>query len=47
VQRNPLTIALPTALPLSGSELTAYTAQVPTLAAQLSLGRGMTLAGGE
>jgi len=47
VQRNPLTIALPTALPLSGSELAAYNAQVPTLAAQLSLGRGMTLAGGE
>lgn len=47
VQRNPLTIALPTAQPLTGSELAAYAAQVPTLAAQLSLGRGMTLAGGE
>jgi len=47
VQRNPLTIALPTAQPLAGRELTAYAAQVPTLAAQLSLGRGMTLAGGE
>jgi murein DD-endopeptidase MepM/ murein hydrolase activator NlpD len=47
VQRNPLSIALPTALPLTGSELAAYNAQVPTLAAQLSLGRGLTLAGGE
>jgi murein DD-endopeptidase MepM/ murein hydrolase activator NlpD len=47
VQRNPLTIALPTAQPLVGRELAAYAAQAPALAAQLSLARGMTLAGGE
>jgi murein DD-endopeptidase MepM/ murein hydrolase activator NlpD len=47
VQRNPLTIALPNARPLPGSELAAFSAQSASLGAQLALGRGLLLAGGE
>jgi murein DD-endopeptidase MepM/ murein hydrolase activator NlpD len=47
VQRNPLTIALPSAQPIAASDLTAYAAQVSPLAAELTLGRGFVLAGAE
>jgi murein DD-endopeptidase MepM/ murein hydrolase activator NlpD len=47
VQRNPLTIALPNAVPIGTSELVAYETKVGPLAAQLALGRNVMLAGGE
>jgi murein DD-endopeptidase MepM/ murein hydrolase activator NlpD len=46
-QRNPMTIALPSAQPIPASEKPAYLERVSPLAAQLSLGRGVTLAGAE
>jgi murein DD-endopeptidase MepM/ murein hydrolase activator NlpD len=47
VQRNPLTIALPNALPVPQDQLAAYAAEVAPLAGELALARGMSLAGGE
>ena len=47
VQRNPLTIALPTAQPVPSDQREAYAAVVAPLAAELALARGMALAGGE
>ena len=43
-QRDPMTIALPTAQPLPAAERAAYLARVAVLGAQLALGRGVTLA---
>jgi len=47
VQRNPLTIALPTAQPIPSGQKAAFQAQVLRLADELALGRGVILAGGE
>ena len=46
-QRDPLTVALPNAQPLPAEQRSAYVEQVATFEAQLALGRGMILAGGE
>lgn len=46
-QRNPMTIALPDAVPVPASERAAYLARVAPLSAELSLGRGLTLAAAE
>ncbi|MDQ6916941.1 MAG: peptidoglycan DD-metalloendopeptidase family protein [Pseudomonadota bacterium] len=46
-QRNPMTIALPTAQPLPAAERAAYLERVAMLSAQLALGQGVTLAGAE
>jgi murein DD-endopeptidase MepM/ murein hydrolase activator NlpD len=46
-QRDPMTIALPTAQPLPASALGAYLQSVAVLSAQLALGQGATLAGAE
>ncbi len=46
-QRNPLTIALPDALPVPPPEKAVYLDRVGPLIAELSLGRGLTLAGAE
>jgi len=46
-QRDPLTVALPSAQPLPAEQRSAYVEQVATFEAQLALGRGMILAGGE
>jgi murein DD-endopeptidase MepM/ murein hydrolase activator NlpD len=46
-QRDPLTIALPAAQPISQQDKLAYLERVAALAAQLSLGRGVTLAGAD
>jgi len=47
VQKNPLTIALPNAQPVRGTERAAYRAQIAPLGEKLALARGMLLAGGE
>jgi murein DD-endopeptidase MepM/ murein hydrolase activator NlpD len=47
VQRNPMTIALPNARPLPPGELAQFAVQAAPLTAELSLGRGMQIAGGE
>ncbi|HEX5864538.1 MAG TPA: peptidoglycan DD-metalloendopeptidase family protein [Casimicrobiaceae bacterium] len=47
VQKNPLTIALPNALPVPAGQKAAFLAQVGPLADKLALGRGVILAGGE
>ena len=46
-QRNPMTIALPTAQPLPAAALGDYRDRVSVLSAQLLLGHGVTLAGAE
>lgn len=46
-QRNPMTIALPTAQPLPAAALAGYLERVSALGAQLALGHGVTLAGSE
>jgi murein DD-endopeptidase MepM/ murein hydrolase activator NlpD len=46
-QRNPMTIALPTAQPLPAAALGDYRERVSVLSAQLMLGHGVTLAGAE
>ena len=46
-QRNPMTIALPTAQPLPTAALGDYRERVSVLSAQLVLGHGTTLAGAE
>jgi murein DD-endopeptidase MepM/ murein hydrolase activator NlpD len=46
-QRNPMTIALPTAQPLPAASRAAYLERVAMLSAQLALGHGVTLAGAE
>jgi murein DD-endopeptidase MepM/ murein hydrolase activator NlpD len=46
-QRDPMTIALPTAQPLTAAALHAYLERVTALSAQLALGHGVTLAGAE
>jgi murein DD-endopeptidase MepM/ murein hydrolase activator NlpD len=46
-QRNPMTIALPTAQPLPSATLGVYRERVSVLSAQLVLGHGVTLAGAE
>ena len=46
-QRNPMTIALPTAQPLPAAALGDYRERVSVLSAQLVLGHGTTLAGAE
>ena len=46
-QRNPMTIALPTAQPLPAAALSDYRERVSVLSAQLMLGHGVTLAGAE
>jgi murein DD-endopeptidase MepM/ murein hydrolase activator NlpD len=46
-QRNPMTIALPTAQPLPAASRAAYLERVAVLSAQLALGKGVTLAGAE
>ena len=46
-QRNPMTIALPTAQPLPAAALGDYRERVSVLGAQLVLGHGVTLAGAE
>ena len=46
-QRNPMTIALPTAQPLPAATLGGYRERVSVLSAQLVLGHGVTLAGAE
>jgi murein DD-endopeptidase MepM/ murein hydrolase activator NlpD len=46
-QRNPMTIALPAALPLPPAALGSYLERVSALSAQLSLGHRVTLAGAE
>jgi murein DD-endopeptidase MepM/ murein hydrolase activator NlpD len=46
-QRNPMTIALPTAQPLPTAALGDYRERVSVLSAQLVLGHGVTLAGAE
>jgi len=46
-QRNPMTIALPTAQPLPSAALGVYRERVSVLSAQLVLGHGVTLAGAE
>ena len=43
-QRDPMTVALPTAQPLPAAERAAYLARVAVLGAQLALGHGVTLA---
>jgi murein DD-endopeptidase MepM/ murein hydrolase activator NlpD len=47
VQKNPLTIALPNALPVPAAQKAAFQLQVAPLADELALGRGVVLAGGE
>ena len=47
VQKNPLTIALPNAAPIPVAETAAYRQQIAPLRAELALGRGVVLAGGE
>lgn len=44
VQRNPLTVALPNAQPLPEEQRVAYLEQATSLAAQLTLARGLVLA---
>jgi murein DD-endopeptidase MepM/ murein hydrolase activator NlpD len=46
-QRNPMTIALPTAQPLPAAALGAYLERVSALSVQLTLGHDVTLAGAE
>lgn len=46
-QRNPLTIALPSAQPIAATDRPAYLEYTGPLATELALGRGMTLAGAE
>jgi murein DD-endopeptidase MepM/ murein hydrolase activator NlpD len=46
-QRNPMTIALPAALPLPAAALGGYLERVSALSAQLALGHRATLAGAE
>ncbi|TMH07598.1 MAG: M23 family peptidase [Betaproteobacteria bacterium] len=46
-QRDPLTIALPDALPVSAAERVSYLERVVPLAAELALSRGLILAGAE
>jgi murein DD-endopeptidase MepM/ murein hydrolase activator NlpD len=46
-QRNPMTIALPTAQPLPAAAFGDYRERVSVLSAQLMLGHGVTLAGAE
>jgi len=46
-QRNPMTIALPTAQPLPAAALGDFRERVSVLSAQLVLGHGVTLAGAE
>jgi murein DD-endopeptidase MepM/ murein hydrolase activator NlpD len=46
-QRNPLTIALPTAQPIPATDHAAYIERVAPLAAQLTLARGVMLAGAD
>jgi len=47
VQKNPLTIALPSAQPVPDAQRAKYLAQVAPLADELALGSGIVLAGGE
>ena len=47
VQKDPLKIALPNAQPVSAEDGPAYFAQIAPLVADLALGRGVVLAGGE
>ena len=46
-QRDPLAIALPTAVPIAVADKPVYLERVAPLVTQLSLGRGVTLAGAE
>lgn len=46
-QMNPLTVALPDGAPVAVDQRTDYAARVMPLAAELELGRGIVLAGGE
>jgi murein DD-endopeptidase MepM/ murein hydrolase activator NlpD len=46
-QRNPLTIALPDALPVPAAERVSYLERVAPLSAELALSRGLILAGAE
>ena len=46
-QRDPMTIALPTAQPLPAAALAGYLGRVSVLSAQIALGHGATLAGAE
>ena len=47
VQRNPLSIALPAALPITAQRLPAFRVQSQALATQLALARGLTFAAGD
>ena len=47
VQRNPLTIAFPSAQPIAPVDRTDFLEREAPLAAQLALGRSTTLAGAE
>jgi hypothetical protein len=47
VQKDPLKIALPNAQAVSAADRPAYFAQIAPLVADLALGRGVVLAGGE
>ncbi len=47
VQRNPMTIALPDALPLAAADRQAYLAGIAPLAEALALGQVVTIAAGE
>ena len=44
VQRNPMSLALPTALPIPGDKLVAFRSQSHSLSTQLMLARGLTFA---
>ena len=44
VQRNPMSLALPTALPVPGDKLAAFRTHSHTLSTQLTLARGLTFA---
>ena len=46
-QRDPMTIALPNAVPIPADQRRAYAEAIAPIAAELQLGRGVTLAGGE
>lgn len=44
VQRNPLSVALPTALPIPAEKLAAFRARIQPLSGQLALARGLSFA---
>ena len=47
VQRNPMTIALPNARPLTAVEVASFASQIAPLTAELALGRNTQIAGSE